>query len=262
MTAGVVALSRQQVNALLADRLDGAGLITVDESLDWAALMATNVVPGARLLMDQLEQGRGRLTGLGYINRKLVGTLVDQSSWPGEDREMLRSICKVIDEENFPPALYLHAILRVARMARHERGSLKLTRKGKSYLPEDAAGRLQAELFRLTFTRYNLTFLDRIGAPDLFAQQIGLILYLIGQFCTHWMPADELMRSVTLPIEELREPQSLRDAAFAFELRVLRYLCWFGLLEQSRPAANDDWRQPNIYRKAQLYDRALCFALK
>jgi hypothetical protein len=46
----------------------------------------------------------------------------------------------------------------------------------------------------------------------------------------------------------------------AFEQRVLRYLWWFGLMEKARPAANDDWQQPRLYRKTVLYDRMLQFA--
>jgi hypothetical protein len=31
-------------------------------------------------------------------------------------------------------------------------------------------------------------------------------------------------------------------------------------MEKARPAANDDWLQPHLYRKTALYDRMLRFA--
>jgi hypothetical protein len=96
--------------------------------------------------------------------------------------------------------------------------------------------------------------------PEVFAPQISLILYLIGQFCTDWRPADALMRSVAVPMNELTRPQYPKLPVLAFETRVLRYLCWFGLMETDRSAANDEWRQPQLYRKTALYDRMLRFA--
>jgi hypothetical protein len=70
------------------------------------------------------------------------------------------------------------------------------------------------------------------------------------------------MRSVTIPTDEPREPHFPRMPALTFTLRVLRYLCWFGLLEEGCPAANDDWSSPRIFRKTPLYDRTLSFTLK
>jgi hypothetical protein len=156
--------------------------------------------------------------------------------------------------------MYLHAVLRLAGLVRGEKGVLRLTGKGRALLPEDEAGRLQAVLFRATFARYNPAYLDGFNMPEVFAPQISLILYLIGQFCTDWRPADALMRSVTVPTKELTEPKYPGLPVSAFETRVLRYLCWFGLMEKRRPAANDDWRQPRHYRKRALYERMLRFA--
>jgi len=262
LSAGIIALSGQQVRDFLADSLDGTGPCRVADSLPWTALAATSVVPGARLLMEELAGGGARLTAKGNLSRKLVETLMDRSRWPGRDPAEIRSICKVINEQDFGPAMYLHAILKVAGLARRSAGCLKLTRKGSALLPEEAAGALHAALLRTTFTRYNLGYLDRLDAPDIYAPQISLILFLIGQFCTDWRPADELMRSVTLPMEEMIDPQRAWIPEFAFTNRVLRYLCWFGLLDEARPTANDNRSSPRLFRKTPLYDRTLSFALR
>ncbi|HEY7301047.1 MAG TPA: hypothetical protein VH684_24420 [Xanthobacteraceae bacterium] len=128
---------------------------------------------------------------------------------------------------------------------------------GLTQLQPAAGGR--AALFRATLAQYNLAYLDRFNMPEVFAPQISLILYLIGQFCTDWREAGALMRSVTIPTKELTEPKYPELPIAAFEARVLRYLCWFGLMEKARPAANDDWQQPRLYRKTPLYDRMLRF---
>jgi hypothetical protein len=41
---------------------------------------------------------------------------------------------------------------------------------------------------------------------------------------------------------------------------VLRYLCWFGLMEEKPQPADADWGEPAWYRKTSLYDRMLRFA--
>ena len=260
MTAGIVELTQPQFRAFITDRLDGRGPCRVEEDLAFAALADTNVVPNARLFLAALEGSGAGLTAKGNLNRKFVEVLLDRLRWQGNDAAEIRAVCKAPNEQDFTPAMYLHAVLRLAGLVRREKGLLKITRKGLSLLAEERAGRLQAVLFRTTFARYNPAYLDGLDMPEVFAPQVSLILYLIGQFCTDWREAGALMRSVTFPIKELTEPKHPGLPITAFEWRVLRYLCWFGLMEKTRPAANDDWRQPRLYRKIPLYDRTLRFA--
>jgi len=262
MTAGIVRLTERQAQAFLEDRLDGTGPCTVKEDVPLSALGASIVLPNARLMMTSLLDGGAKLTARGNLNRKLVASLVERFRWPGYGADGLRDACKVVNEHDFVPAMYLHAVLRLSGLARRRKGVLELTRNGRALLPEESAGRLQATLLRATFGRYNLAYLDGFRMPEVFGPQISLILYLIGQFCTDWRPVDALMRSVTLPIEELTEPEYPGLPVPAFAARVLRHLCWFGLMEEGRIAANDDWQQPRRYRKTPLYDRSLFFDLR
>jgi len=259
MTAGIIKLTEQQFHAFAADRLDDNGPCRVREDLPFDALAGTSVLPNARVFIEALGDDGAKLTPKGNLNRKFMETLLDRFQWLDYEAADIRAVCKVINEHDFPPASYLHALFRLARLAHHKKGILELTRKGRLLLPEQEAGRLQALLFRTTFARYNLAYLDRGGLPEVFAPQISLILYLIGQFCTDWRPVDALMRSVTVPTKELTEPRFPRLPELAFEMRVLRHLSWFGLMEEARPAASDDWAQPRLYRKTALYDRALQF---
>jgi hypothetical protein len=260
MTAGIIKLTEQQFYAFVEDGLDGNGPCRVQEDLPFAALAGTTVLPNARLFMMALDGGGTKLTAKGNLNRKFVEMLLERLQWQGCDAAEIRSVYNTVNEQDFTPAMYLHAVFRLAGLVSREKGFLKLTKKGRTLLPEEQAGRLQAVLFRTTFARYNPAYLDRFDMPEVFAPQISLILYLIGQFCTDWRAAGPLMRSVAFPTKDLTEPKYPDLPAAAFEARVLRYLCWFGLMEQARAAANDDWRQPRIYRKTALYERMLRFA--
>jgi len=259
MTAGIVTLTEPQFYAFVEDRLDGGGPCRVQEDLAFAALAGTCVLPNARLFLMALDDRGAELTAGGNLNRKFVEVLLDRLQWQGSDAAEIRAVCKKVNEQDFVPAMYLHAVSRLAGLVRSERGRLKLTKKGRELLPDEEAGRLQAVLFRTTFARYNPSYLDGFDMPEIFAPQISLILYLIEKFCTDWREVGALMRSVTFPTKELAAPKHPDLAVAAFEQRVLRYLWWFGLMEKARPAANDDWRQPRLYRKTALYDRMLQF---
>jgi hypothetical protein len=260
MSVGIVTLTKQQFFAFVEDRLDGRGPCRVQEDLGFAVLAATTVLPNARLVMTALDGGGTKLTAGGCLSRKFVEMLLERLDWPGHNAAEVRSVSKSINERDFAPAMYLHAVLKLAGLVRSEKGLLKLTKKGRTLLPEEEAGRLQAALFRTTFAKYNPAYLDRFDMPEVFAPQISLILYLIGQFCTDWREPGALMRSVTFPVKELSEPKYPKLLALTFETRVLQYLCWFGLMEETRPGANDEWRQPHLYRKTALYEQMLQFA--
>lgn len=259
MSPSIVTLTEQQASALVHDDLDGAGPCLMNEDLTLTDLAVTSVVPNARILMAELDGKGAKLTAKGNLNRKLVESLVDRFQWQGHPAERIRHMNKVINEDDYTPALYLHAVLKLAGLARTEKGFLKLTKKGKALLPEEAAGKLQAVLLRTTFTRYNPAFLDRYEMKEIFSWQISLILYLIGQFNDDWRPADALMRSVTIPCKEADDARTPDTPWRTFEARVLRYLCWFGLIEEKQAAANDDWFQPRLYRKTPLYSRMIRF---
>lgn len=261
MSAGIVTFTEQQANALIHDEWDGSGPVRLDQTVPLADLLATSVVPNACILMAELEGVGAKLTAKGNLNRKLVESLVDRFQWVDYDPARIWEMNKVVNEPDFTPLHYLHIVLKLGGLARTEKGFLKLTKKGKAMLADDAAGALQVHLFRTTFTRFNPAYLDRNGLEEFFGWQISLILYLVGQFADDWRPADALMRSVTLPSEEALKSEMPDRPVWAFESRVLRYLRWFGLMERKDAAANDDWRQSKLYRKTPLYDRMLTFVL-
>lgn len=264
MSAGMVIVEGHHVSALVRDTLDGIGPLRLQQSIPLADLARTCVVPNARILLAALDGADAKLTAKGNMTRKLVTTLIEDFRWPGYDAATILSARNTLNEPDVLPVHYLHIILKLSGLVRHEKGLLKLTRKGKTMLAEERAGALQGLLFQTTYTRFNTAYLDRNSSKETFGWQISLVLYLIGRFADRWHPADTLMRSVTLPSPpEPPLPYSglLDLRLLAFESRVLQYLCWFGLLEQKNPAANDDWQQPRLYQKTPLYDRFLQFVL-
>ena len=71
---------------------------------------------------------------------------------------------------------------------------------------------------------------------------------------------EEWMNGTTLR-EETPEPEFLSRDGAVFHARILRYLEWFGLMEKQSIAANDDWRNPYLFRKTPLFERFISFRL-
>src|SRR6266705_7001302 len=128
MTAGIVNLTQKQFYAFASDRLDGKGPCRVQEDLPFTILADTTVLPNARRFLEALDDGGAKLTARGNLNRKFMETLLERLQWPGYEEADIRSVCKVVNEHDFPPALYLHALFRIAGLARRQKGVLELTR--------------------------------------------------------------------------------------------------------------------------------------
>ncbi len=147
---------------------------------------------------------------------------------------------------------------RTAGLGRKYKGTFRLSRLGRSLLPLEAAGELNAVLFDATFNRYNLAYLDRRPIKESFQPQIGLTLFLMSKVADTPRLPKELLAITTLPIDPPQSDFPFRPET-VYRARVLRYLEWFGLLEKVQMAANDQVGEQHLYRKAPLFARFLSF---
>ncbi len=119
-------------------------------------------------------------------------------------------------------------------------------------------GELNAVLFDATFNRYNLAYLDHRPVKESFQAQIGLTLFLMSKVAGTPRSQEDLLAITTLPIDPPQSDFPFRPES-VYRARVLRYLEWFGLLETTRMAANDQAGEQHLYRKTPLFDRFLSF---
>ena len=257
----VVQLTPEQAYALLEADWLAEGPVRLNRLLTLDDLSASLVLNHARLVMEHLEADGGvKLTATGAFNRKFVTKMVEDFRWPGYEPEEVWRRNKVVNAADFVPLDYLHAILNVAGLARKYKGALRATKKARSLRRPEAAGELNAVLFEATFQRYNLRYLDRMVFEDDFQPQIGVILYLMGAFPAVPRTAGEMCRAMTLPIEPSEKHPYYKPES-VFRWRVLRYLEWFGLIEKTTQAANDEWSDPKLFAKTPLFDRFLSFVI-
>jgi hypothetical protein len=75
--------------------------------------------------------------------------------------------------------------------------------------------------------------------------------------CTRYAPR------FIFPISAAMLSGAWDQTRYAMEARILRPLLWFGLLEQrSENIPNSQFGDRHFYRKAQLFDRLLTFAVQ
>jgi len=255
----VIRLRHYQVMALLDADWRADGPIRLNETLSLSELSGCLVLNHARLVMREMAADKGvKLTATGNFNRKFVARMVQEFRWPGYGPERVWHLNKVLNEPDFLPLDFLHALLDIARLGRKYRGTFRLTRLGRTLLAPEAAGALCAVLFDATCHRYNLGYLDRFAASDSFGPQLGLTLLMIGKVAQTPRSPEQLLTAGTLPIDPPRSDFPFRPENL-FRARVLRYLEWYGLLEKIPLAANDELIEQHLYRKMPLFDRFLEF---
>jgi len=255
----LIRLTQDQIMELLDADWLSTGPIRLNESLSLSDLSGCLVLNHARLVMEHMAADKGvKLTTTGNFNRKFVEQMVRDFRWLGFEPEVVWRFNKVLNEPDYAPLDFLHAVIDLAGLGRKYKGTFRLSRLGRSLLPPEAAGELNAVLFNATCNRYNLAYLDGRPVKESFQPQIGVTLFLMSRVAETPKPPEELLAITTLPINPPQSDFPFRPETI-FRVRVLRYLEWFGLLEQVPIAANDQAGQRHLYRKTPLFDRFLSF---
>lgn len=210
------------------------------------------LVGAAETILARAQQEDGlRLTASGFINLKDVAAIFDAMPGYEAEKDMIRYVCRVINERDFPA-------LHLARLVLQKAGLL-YRRKDRLFCRKAARdpGAHYSEIVASTFWRTGLSECDGIPLPHWPQDHVGVILWALSACGLQWSQPNRLMALSTLsrPTPERVDPDWLLSA---FELRVLRPLVWLGLLETERPW--EDLRPgANRLRKTPLFDQTFAF---
>jgi len=211
------------------------------------------------LLCMAREKGGVKLTTGGGLTRAVITPIAEICDGPAYDLALIRSVTKVLNEADVWPAELLRHVALEMRLVRRVGRSLTLTAKGRATLETGGCGGLMVHLFETVFWRVNLGHWDGYPVPTWPQSYIGIIAWSLARAASTWESPAHLARYSTIPVIGVLEAQD-DFAGHAFELRILRILAIFGLLE-----AKKDGNSPNRfvsvrhYRKSQLYDRFFSF---
>ena len=214
------------------------------------------------LLRAAIAHGGLPLTATGNLTRAVVAEMCTLITWPDYDQADAFRFNKVINEPDFLPLHVVRQLVQAASLVRAQHGKLVATPLGESLLSEARQGSLLAILFHLAFWHMDLGYFGRGLLGSWPQKDAGVVLWSLSACANEWQSAEKLTRLCTIP-----EPAMLSGAwdksRYAMEARILRPLLWFGLLEQrSEKIPNSQFGDRHFYRKAQLFDRLLTFAVQ
>lgn len=256
-------LDRTSLAALLTRAPRPPGAVQVAAVVPAVEIVNVPIIRATRLMIERAQANGGlTLTKGGALSRADVKALFDATEWPDYDRAAVLTMNKVLNEDDVLPVLFTRMVAQEARLLRSYKGRLLATKRGTELLDLTRASDLFRAAFETVFWQTNLAYLDRMPAEHWPQTHIGIVLWSLSVAAHEWSKPEELLATCTIPDEELAA--AAHDLlAFAMVARVLRPLTWFGLMErkeaedQTEPA----WRQPRLYRKTPLFDRALSFVV-
>ena len=229
----------------------------LNDALDKEALAGSRLCGAAMaVLRCATDPGGIGLTKSGAFNRRFVTWAVDEFRWPHYTASDLAVVNRVLNEEDVPPLSYLHELLSAAKLVRHAKNHVLLTKTGREHLGQP--GRLQVVLFETFFTRFDFAARERwpIEMPD--ADTFHFLAVIHTQLAD-WVVYPEFAASC-LPIFALPAQRGTpeEDAMFYLAIRLVRPLTWLGLLEQDEARGYQPIHTIRL-RKTALFDRFFRF---
>lgn len=254
------ALSPEQVHALIKP---GWLLETIalNDHVTLSEVAGADLVVDARLVLGAVQRaGVVRTTVTHSFPRAFVERIFPHITIEPRLRDYLMRHRKVVGQQDVPRLGLLQALLRATGLLLLRRGQLTVTRRGARLLAEQSAGELCALLFRNLFGKIDLASLDGLPPAPALQTCIGFSIYQVDALAADWTEISEVSWQLFLPsvAEDLPlAPWEGQLAGWA-ELRVLRYLAMFGVVELGN---SGKWERPERFRKAPLFDQFIRFLL-
>jgi len=264
---GLGGISPAQAQALIEGGLEGNEFLQVADDLSLPELQISDFLHNARLFLQRLHETAGaKATKAGKLKRAFVKTMLEEMRLPPGYMDDVFEMNKVVNEQDAWVLHVLRVNLEIAGLVAHRKGTFTLTRKGRSMLPPESAGRLQAYLFQSYFTRFNLEYGLRGLAGSSLQPVVPLLLWQVGSGTEAWISLAELARRVLPPNHDPKRKartEGWSEDAADLHYQILEPLKEFGLLEERlSPEAEEEWypaQDSMLLRKTPLFDRFLRF---
>lgn len=193
---------------------------------DEPALVHSPMLKAALLTLDYIESnGPIGLTPLKALKRYFVAWAAEAFAWPYYTAAELYDMNMVLNEPDFPPLMILHDVLLSAKLVRHYKGAMQLTKKGRQLKSHPA-------VLWIVLAHHMLHVLDHSEYTrhgDHLAADWNILLGVIDREAASGVTQDQLC-SVLFGAND----NSDVHLTSIIYIHVLRPLCWLGLLEEQR----------------------------
>jgi hypothetical protein len=247
-------LDAASFSELMAERGKLPSAVRVVEGDPVAPAAAPLLGVADAILARAREQDGLRLTASGFLGLNEVKTIFEAAAWDEEQKDITRSICRVIHERDFTPLHFARVVLQKAGLLRRRKDRLvprKEVGEASSFYPEIVAS---------AFWRTDLAVFDGVPFANWPQDHVGVTLWAISACGLQWREQRELMALTALSHPALE--RTYGDGMLsAFQLRVLRPLVWLGLMEMEQPWSFSA-HSPRRVRLSPLFDRVLQFSVE
>ena len=232
----------------------GPRVIDINTALRLDQVSETPFFRRTRAIMTAMaERGGVKATVAKNLNRAFVREMVEtlgiDTGLPMDDWQK-----HPLNEQDVFPVHIPRIVAEMAGFLRLTKGVFRTTKRGRTMLDDSHAGGLYAELFATFFNKLNLAYLDSrpegLLPQEVVAPAIGLILPEVAD----WTSAEVITEEVLPPyvMDRAQEPWGSR-LHWVVQVRLLRPLCDFGLMEK-REVPSESSRLPDYeYRATALY---------
>jgi hypothetical protein len=191
---------------------------------------ASPLARNGMVLLEAAANGETLTANRGNLKRAFVTRMMNDLEWPGFDREMHEALHKVTNEPEFLPLHALRIFCQQAGLLRKNRGTLRLTKTGRTLFDSGEAGRLHRALFEAAFWNTNLSYFDGYALEVWPQSSMGLILWCLSVLPNQAEDVHRLARLCTIPVNGILDDRR-ELAGHMFHARILRPLHWFGLVD-------------------------------
>ncbi|MGB9300986.1 MAG: hypothetical protein WCD51_10395 [Anaerolineae bacterium] len=241
--------------------------IRLEPELSFEQVGQTEFFHNVRAFLQAVDDFQGApTTAKGNLTRAFVAHMLELLTLPPGYLEMIRQVCKVINESDVWPLHIVRAVCQVGGLVRKRKKRFWVTRKARELLQEDRAGALYHYLFDTMFRQFNLAYLTRVDEVPGIQETIPYELYRIGQLpLGRDHQIEGLVPMVFMPVvcQEIAMFSSQVDTPeWLLEDFLLHPLESFGLVEivagKRKPPS---FSRENQVRRLPLFDAFIRFEL-
>jgi len=247
-----------------ADWEDPRGAIRFSADLKLNELAQAEIFHNARIFLNLLlEEGGTAATATGNLTRAFVGRVFDRLRLESRYVRSLRSVCKVINEQDVWPLHEVRLLAEYGKLVARRNKRFTVTKLGRELLADERAGELFRRLFLTYFRTLDLCYLVHLREQPEIQATLAVTLWRLAEVADNWRAVRGMAGQILPPrvMAHLVSHQQgdFDDPDFFVSAYVLQPLREFGLLER-RPESEWHVGENDTVRVTPLFRRFISFA--
>ena len=198
-------------------------------------------------------------TARGNLNRKIVKILFDKIVLDEDYKRFTLQYNKVINDEDVFPLHIMRIVCEGAGLIHIRKNKFMVVKKYHDLISEERAGELYHMLFNSYFTKFNISYLDRLSEIESIQETIAYSIFRLGEIADRWIGIEDLAEQILLPSVRDEVRATLSEHVFIEWIicsRIIEPLQGLGLLKGKYRGKKGDSEMKKV-KKTRLFDRLI-----